>query len=917
MRAKLPLLLCVVLMPSLLQAQVVTLETLALTSALNAPDPQKRLAGEIAAAQADLARKEASAGAPAPETANAASALADLYLKAGDYERASPLIERALEIRRTSFGEEHPDTAASLHQLAQFREELGAFGEAETLYRSTLRIRRRADADGIDTAATLHALGRLLAKMDQAAEAERLLREALAIREQKLSVKDAETAYTLYELAKIEARIGHDSEAATLSGRAYGIFKMTLGERNPDTEDARSMGEPLAESLNNAFANLTFQIPGADGKKAQPTRRQLYLSGPFNAQEAQRLSDAAETLETSVNAEDREQALLMQERSLRIRQRVLGPEHPQTLQSLQRLGAAALGQNQYEKALVCARKAMFAQTRHLQRVFSFTDEQQRLAFQATVKPFSLFASLPESDVPTSDLATAALRFKGAVLDSLLAERQEADASQDLALRPLLSRAASTREAWGRLEAEAIGANENDFPAIDARREALQAQFQEIERDFARAGLGSGGLAVSATPKQVASILSPDALLVELIRYPHQLQQNRTEERYGAILLAATGEPRWVPLGAAEELERLVASYQKSVRGQTDPIKLKADLRDLYDRLWLPIERVLLPGVTRVILSPDGALNFVSFATLLAPDGRFLAEKVALSYVASGRDLLAEPPPRSAKTLVICAVADFNARPATAAPRTPSEGPPLDLMRAAERDAYRALTLLPLPGTAREAAMLRERASGWGWQVTSLEGGEALESRLRQVRSPRVLHLATHGFLLAEGDLPAANGRLKNPMRRAGLALCGAQKTLDLWAKHVVPPPDPDSDGILTAEEVSALQLKGTWIVTLSACETASGEARAGEGVLGLRRGFIRAGAQNLLMTLWPILDDQTTVEIMLDFYQRAFASNDAPRALAETQRDWLVKLRKDGEEHDIFTAVKLAGPFIMTTQGAQ
>jgi hypothetical protein len=130
----------------------------------------------------------------------------------------------------------------------------------------------------------------------------------------------------------------------------------------------------------------------------------------------------------------------MQERSLRIRQRVLGPEHPLTLQSLQRFALAALVQGQYDKALDAARKAMFAQTRHFQRIFSFTDEQQQLDFQATVKPFSLFASLPE--VPTSDLATAVLRFKGVVLDSLLTERRQADASQEL-----LVRSADAKEAW--------------------------------------------------------------------------------------------------------------------------------------------------------------------------------------------------------------------------------------------------------------------------------------------------------------------------------------------------------------------------------------------------------------------------------------------------------------------------------------
>ena len=105
-------------------------------------------------------------------------------------------------------------------------------------------------------------------------------------------------------------------------------------------------------------------------------------------------------------------------------------------------------------------------------------------------------------------------------------------------------------------------------------------------------------------------------------------------------------------------------------------------------------------------------------------------------------------------------------------------------------------------------------------------------------------------------------------------------------------PPIENDGIVTAEEVGGLKLNGTWLVVLSACDTGSGEARAGEGVMGLRRGFIQAGEQNLLMTLWPI-SDQTTVKIMLDFYEAAEKTHNAPEALAEVQRTWLVKLRKE------------------------
>jgi len=283
------LLLCVAAVPNFLPAQELP-ESLTATSALSS-SKEKRLEREIAGAEAALARIARSAEAQPREMADATSALADLYLKAGDYERASPLIERALEIRRTRLGDEDRDTAASFQQLAEFREELGAFPEAETLYRKALGVRKQADSGSVGTAATLHGLGRLLSKMDNVAEAERSLREALAIREQKLSAEDVETAYTLYELAKIEACKQNYSKAHELTGRASRIFDMALGKEHPDVEDARFFMEAFSDSVNEKLFGFGMQIghiPGGPSPEAragetedQPTRRRLFLSGPI------------------------------------------------------------------------------------------------------------------------------------------------------------------------------------------------------------------------------------------------------------------------------------------------------------------------------------------------------------------------------------------------------------------------------------------------------------------------------------------------------------------------------------------------------------------------------------------------------------------------------------------------------------
>jgi CHAT domain-containing protein len=246
------------------------------------------------------------------------------------------------------------------------------------------------------------------------------------------------------------------------------------------------------------------------------------------------------------------------------------------------------------------------------------------------------------------------------------------------------------------------------------------------------------------------------------------------------------------------------------------------------------------------------------------------------------------------------------------------------IRGSEKSEIEDWSFKSLDGTQKESDALTKKFAGWHWTPADFTAKDATKEALLKIHSPYIVHLATHGFFAKEDPTSAKteaesslNDRqsvtkskfFKNPMHRSGLALAGAQTTIEAWKRDEVPA--VENDGILTAEDVSTLDLQGTWLVTLSACETGPGQARAGEGVMGLRRGFIQAGAQNLLMTLWPI-SDEVTVQIMSDFYEAAHNTRNAPEALAEVQRNWLIKLRT---EKGLAQAVNLAGPFIMSSQG--
>ncbi len=868
-----------------------------------------------------LAIYEKALGPQHPDTANSLNNLALLYKETGDYAKAEQLLRRALAIREKALGAEHPDTANSLNNLAELHRAMGDYAKAEPLYRRALAICEKAlGPEHPSTATSLNNLALLCVEMGNYAKAEPLYRRALAICEKALGAEHRYTAGSLNNLAELYRAMGDYAKAEPLLRRALAINEKALGPQHPNT----------ANSVNN-LAGL-YRAMG-DYAKAEPLyRHALAISekalGPQHPSTATSLNDLALHYRKMGDYAKAEPLYL---RALAINEKALGPQHPSTAASLSNLALLSIDLGKAGDALEFAVRAEKSQEAQLGNILSFTSEQQRLAFQETANPFTLLATLGSAP----DIAQAILRNKGVVLDSLLEDRLVVEASKDAKQREVIDQLRAAKQRYTQLLMEVP----KDFSAESRQRREAELEkratpVEELEATLARqvSGLGRARGALSVTVAQVQGALAGDQVLVELLRYRHYMGKNKWETRYGALVIASRDEPKWIPLGAAAAIEKNVELYRKSVRGNTDESTLHSVLRSLHDQLWVPIEKSLPASAKTIILSPDGELNFISFATLLTPIDEFLIEKYSIRYVASGRDLLREREASGTELLAVFGNPDFGSEAELIAQQTETSSPLA--MRASEMRDFGNMSLRALPGTEKECAELTAQAEASGKPIRVFLGADATEAQLREINSPRILHLATHGFFLPESrdehrgeDRELGIGRmnligdiqkdqktpviLKNPMHRSGLALAGAQRTLEAWAKGEAPP--NDNDGIVTAEEVGGLKLKGTWLVVLSACDTGTGQAKAGEGVMGLRRGFIQAGAQNLLMTLWPI-SDETTVQIMLDFYNRAFASGNAPQSLLDVQREWLVKLRK---EKGLLYAVNRAGPFVMTTQGKQ
>ena len=335
------------------------------------------------------------------------------------------------------------------------------------------------------------------------------------------------------------------------------------------------------------------------------------------------------------------------------------------------------------------------------------------------------------------------------------------------------------------------------------------------------------------------------------------------------MLPAQGAPASFELGSAKTIDALSASLRaRLARSRPD---WQQPARALYERLIRPALGHWAPN-TKLLIAPDSALNLVPFAVFLDDQRQPLLATHVISYVSSGRDRVrSRPQVNGLGPALVIAAPNYDAF--AAGPQ-----PPNGLLR--------RVRFSPLPGTLGEAQGI---ASVFGSAIVRT-GEDASEAALRGARSPAFLHIATHAFFFAGADetqgaatrglfltgpaepdldhpvseapppLPA------EPLLRSGLALAGANHG----------GPSASDDGVMTALELTALELDGTELVTLSACDTGLGEVRAAEGVFGLRRALVLSGARSQLLSLWRVAD-RPTQELMTAFYRR-LAGGEAPSA---------------------------------------
>ncbi|MEO0533328.1 MAG: CHAT domain-containing tetratricopeptide repeat protein [Cyanobacteria bacterium P01_A01_bin.123] len=864
----------------------------------------------IPLAEEALAINEAALGPNHPDTVVSLNNLALLYDSQGRYEEAEPLYLQALEIRESVLGPNHPDTAVSLNNLALMYEFQGRYREAEPLFQRALEIRESAlGSDHPYTATTLNGLALLYDAQGRYGEAEPLYQRSLEILESTLGPTHPNTALTLNNLAALYHLQGRYEEAEPLYLRTLSIQESVLDPAHPDTanslnnlaalyeaqgrygeaeplfqrvleirESALGPDHPLtASSLNNLAALYDSQ---GRYEEAEPLyQRSLEIResalGPDHHYTATGLNNLAALYRSQGRYGEAEPLF---QRVLEIRESALGPDHPATAQSLNQLSLQYHIQGQLQSALSYLSRGIAVEETVLSRNLVGGDDANKRDYLATVSGTTDTAiSLHLNDLPTDEEAaqlafSTLLQRKGRILDIFTNLRNQLD--DDPAALVLFDDLNAVNSQLSALnnnppnDPSALAAYETQLRELQQRSRDLTDQLSRLSPDFA-------ALAASPTVMDIQATLPPATALVEFIRYrplnPTAPEQSRVGEyRYAAYVLQPDGTLQGIDLGPAAAIETAVETFSRDLATAGSPIgQVKASAQALDTLVMAPVHEVL-GDTTTVFIAPNGVLNLIPFEALVNDSGNYLVEQYQFRYLTSGRDLMRlDITPASPSSALLVG--------------NPTYGRPGALAAQADtRTIDFANRIFPaLPGTQVEVEQIATLLGADPYTTTN-----ATEAVIKQTPQPSILHIATHGFFE-----PATE--TLNPLLQSGLILAGAA---------VGGQSGPEQDGILTALEVTGLNLRGTQLVVLSACETGVGTLAAGEGVYGLRRALVLAGSQSQVISLWKV-DDTATQELMVAYYERLLTGRHRDAALRETQ---LAFLQSSEYRHPYYWAAFIA-----------
>ena len=790
---------------------------------------------------------------------NYSKVLADLgllYSTMGRYSTAEEFIENALNLRLKNLGEKSPAYASSVNNRGMLYQETARYSEAELDFNKARELTEKViDENSQEHAIVLNNQAILFGKIGRLDDAIANLNKAIEILESQKSVNLFADVGFQSNLALLYQQTGKLTEAETIYLDLE--KKLNLLYKN----------NPYYAGVLNSLALLYIQMNKPEKveeflkKSADVYKSRLGAETPNYAKV---INDLGNFYRRQGRFEEAESSLL---KALAIREKTLGKNHPDYVNSEEDLGILYWKKGDVEKAYPFFTDAMSQSLDFVNRYFPPMSEAEKTKYWDILFPrfqrfynYALEASAKKPEL-IQDMYDYQIATKALLLSSTNKIKKAILSSKDNALIKEYTLWLDQKETLARLFAYSkaeLNEQKINIDSIERATNAVEKSLSQRSKDFSQ-----GYSTEKISYKQLSALLGETEAVVEVIRVRGFDKDFTNDSKYAVLVLTKnTTQPTMTVLDNGNLLETRYAKFYKN------SILQKSADEYSYDQFWGRLDPSLTAKKT-IYFSPDGVYNQINVNTLQKKGGDYVLNRYDIVIIGNSKDLIAlknKKTVASKKDAFLLGFPDYggNAVPA-------------------------------LPGTKTELDGLSRILKVSGFKVTEFLQHDASEKNLKAVKGPTLMHIATHGYFLADADVgsgdaigvSAENAR-NNPLLRSGLLLAGASATM---TGKAVPDLESNDNGVLTAYEAMNLNLEGTELIVMSACETGLGDVRAGEGVYGLQRAFQVAGAKALVMSLWKV-DDAATQQLMTNFYNNFMKGGNKAKAFKQAQLQLMTKYKE-------------------------
>lgn len=788
-----------------------------------------------------------------PIYAQTLSNLGLLYHTTGRYAQAEKFTEAGLEANK-NIGATQSAYGASLNNKAVLYKDLGRYLESETLMEQALEIIKKSKGENsLPYAICLNNKAILFQTIGRYDKAEELFKSSLAIAQPFL--KEKSLNYT-----RLQMNLGllyQDMKKYPAAEQIYIDVKANLekkvGKKHPD----------YAHLLNNlaAFYLETgkneevekFLTQAADIYKSKfGENHPSYATTITNLGNFYRITDKLDKAENLLN------------KAANIRKSVLGEKHPNYIQSYENLALLYWQKGDLKQATTQFREALVKNMDLVQNTFPSLSEYEKTKFWDLISPkFQIFYSLviqayPQDKTLLNEMYNSHINLKGLLLNESTKIKDQILSSNDKALVEEYQTWIDQKE----MLSHYYTMSREELSEQSINLDSLENVSNQTEKSLSqKSKLFSKGYEQPLYKlDDIKKILTPDEAAMEIIRVQKFDKVFTDKVLYVALVLTNDkANPEIAILENGKEMDAQNYRFYKNA------IKNKVDDTKSYSIYWEKINE-LVKSKKVVYVSSDGIYNQLNVNTLKNISGKFVVEEREIEFVANTRfvaDVKNPPASFKGKNAILVGFPNYGSE---------------NLISA-------------LPGTKLEVEKINQVLKTNKLQTSVLLANTAAEQEVKKADNPKILHIATHGFFLADVDnfgqdkiFGVETSKAKeNPMLRAGLMLAGAEQTVkqqDTNNKGM--DSKGQNNGVLTAYEAMTMKLDDTDVVVLSACETGLGDVKHGEGVYGLQRAFQVAGAKSIIMSLWKV-DDIATQELMQAFYANWLKTNDKNRSFVAAQ----------------------------------